>query len=161
MMRFEELKTAEELVQYTKFHGIPTDPDSISFMQDVVGHDTVRNLAALAETKEEGKANALFQLLFTIWNWRDAVAFHNRHGNPEYQQLKSKAEEADRLRKAYAEELDARQDRDDKLREFYDKVEKRDDQITDLEEQLKAKDLEILKLKAKLYDMMAKEAVEA
>lgn len=158
MMRFEEIKTAEELVQYTKFHGIPTDPDSISFMQDVVGHDTVRNLAALAETKEEGKANALFQLLFTIWNWRDAVAFHNRHGNPEYQQLKSKAEEADRLRKAYEEELDARQDSDTRIRELCDAVQKRDEQIQLQQDRMKELDLEILKLKAKLYDMMAKEA---
>lgn len=157
MTRFEEIKTAEELLQYTRIHGIPMDQDSINFMQDVVGHDTVRNLAALAETEDAKRADAFFHLLFTIWNWREAVAFYNQHGNPMYQRLKSKAEEAERLRKAYAEELDARQDRDDKLREFYDKVEKRDDQITDLEKQLEAKDLEILKLKAKLYDYMVKE----
>lgn len=157
MTRFEEIKTAEELLQYTRIHGIPTDQDSINFMQDIVGHDTLRNLTALAETQDAKKADALFHLLFTIWNWRDAVAFYNQHGNPAYRDLKNRAEEADRLRKSYTAELNMRTDNDRKIQELYAEIRKRDEQIRLQQDHMEEMDLEILKLKAKLYDMMAKE----
>lgn len=177
MNSFSDIKTIQELIAYIAAHGMPTDEESVCRMQDIVGHSTIEELDFLANNigrcDEHGNIDPkgscsggknsqkyFYPLIFSIWNWEDAVRFWNQHTNPD-KEILTKTYEENRVLKKRNEELTARRDElleneklvADKVSELMEKGFESEKRIGDLE-------LENIRLKARLYDMMtAEEAI--
>jgi len=176
MKKFEDIKTATELIQYIGISGMPLDQDSICRMQDIIGNSSIKELVTLANdigrNDENGNPdpkgswssgrkatrNTFYALLFHIWNWEDATRFWNEHTNPEREILTQIREENKKLTKQN-KELESR--RDELLKEVKcgaDRIVEVMDEAQMAKEKLEKLEVENLKLKAKLYDMMMAEA---
>lgn len=145
--KYDSIKTARGLLAEVALNGISTREEDICRMQDLFGHSTTEELKELASSWDE----LFYVILFKIWNWKDAVRFWNETSNRELEFIK-------KLRDKLLNQVDL-------LQKSKSELEKRvndaiDDAIeaqgheSDMAEKLKAKDLEILRLKAKLFDMM-------
>ena len=76
---YNNIGTAKELIADVKAHGFNTDIENICRAQDIFGHSSVEELAALANENQ----NTFYMILFKIWNWREATTFYNEHSNPD------------------------------------------------------------------------------
>lgn len=170
--KYDNIKTATEMVQEVICHGLSTNQEDIIRVQDIFGQSTIGELDRLANdigrNNEYGEPDpkgtwsstrhptrdAFYMILFNIWNWEDATSFWNQYSNPEREELlklrntceewSKHSDNQDKLyqevRSDYLEERNLRLDAEEKLKSAREEIE--------------AKDLEIMKLKAKLYDLM-------
>lgn len=180
-IKFEDIKTARELIDYTSIHGVPTDQESVCRMQDIIGHSTVEELETLANDNgrndehgnpdpngswssgRRGTQGQFYSLIFQIWNWEEAVRFWNKTTNPDQKMLVA---EVDGLRKRVKDdtkELEAWLDKFNSLAEDHEKLKNNFSEASQrlLESNIKVEEYEQenMRLKAKLYDLMTKEAV--
>ena len=146
--KYDSIKTAQELVKEVAMNGISRKEEDICRMQDIFGHSDIEELKELATGRDYGM---FYFIIFEIWSWEDAVRFWNETSNRELESIK-------KLRDKLLNQVEL-------LQKSKSELEKRvndaiDDAIeaqgheSDMAEKLKAKDLEILRLKAKLFDMM-------
>lgn len=179
--KYDKIKTARDLVIDAKYHGFSTKQEDVIRAQDIFGHSTIEELDALANdigrNNENGEPDpkgtwssdriptrdTFYSILFRIWNWEDATRFWNQHSNPEREQIAvvrienqtQRAEINDKARRIekYQQEVDLMEER---LAE-YDKVcTERLNKINELSAAAREKDDEIMRLKAKLYDLLTK-----
>lgn len=169
---YDSIKTAKDLVTRVRFQGLSTSEEDIVRAQDIIGRATIEELDELAN--DNGRVNSkgdpdkngtwsngrtgtqttFYQILFHIWNWEDATRFYNQHTNPEYTELadlrkqnKKISEEKAALEKKIAElEADAKKIVQRAMDLSGDKL--RESERADFAE------AEIVRLKAKLYDLM-------
>lgn len=162
--KLEQIETAAELVSLVAWQGVSTKQEDICRMQDIIGHSTIEELDRLANdtgdnsTGRRGTRENFYHILSVIWRWDDLIEFWNKHSDPVHEALR----EAKAKLKGMEEENAKLKGRLDKA---YDQQEHYRDEYTqtldknmDMEKTLKQKDEEIMKLKAKLYDMMTKGA---
>ena len=171
---YDKIQTPKELVRFVMVHGRSTKCEDICRMQDIFGRAPIEDLVALAknelnESFPKPTRDTFYSILFGIWNWEDAVRFWNEYDNhlmdfvkkerdglredlQQMQQvvasLKDQLEKADARCKTMADFLDIAKDENSKTLEA----------ATDIAAELQDAKQEILVLKAKLYDMMTKEA---
>lgn len=168
---YDSIKTPKELVIHVSVHGLSTAVNDICRAQDIFGQAPICDLVELANDDNQAANKAgrtrsyqstFYLILFHIWNWEDATRFYNQHTNPEPKALKAAATEA----KAAAAEATS------KLAELQKKSNRQTDeaiylgkQVIELEQRagraetkLAVAEQTILELKAKLYDLMMKEA---
>lgn len=174
MMKFEDIKTAQELIDYISIHGMPTDEESICRMQDIVGHTAIEDLDFLANnigrTDEYGNPDIkgsrnggrntqryFYPLIFSIWNWEDAVRFWNQHTNPDKEMLTKSYEECKNYKKHNEALLHERDDAQDTAKEAQARVKELENKLAEQERITAARDAEIIRLKAKLYDLVEAE----
>lgn len=150
---YDKIETAKGLAFEVMAHGLSTKIEDTCRAQDIFGNSSVEELEALA--KDEHRSRVFYQIIFTIWNWEDATRFYNQTSNPLYIEGREAIKKCDVLKmelKRKEESLNAqigeKAECDMKLREAINKQ-------YELNAELKAKDEEILKLKARLYDLMA------
>lgn len=169
--KLEQITTAAELVTYTLAFGVPTDPESICKMQDIIGHSTQGELEALAEKYKEHDRNGkqFYFILYHIWSWEDATKFFMEHSSLTIERFQDQIEELEeknafyekenkKLTTLYESEKGSRKDLAGSLEkaiDSYNMLEKKADQ---LEQKIIMQNQEILELKAKLYDLMTKTA---
>lgn len=170
--KYDSIKTAEDLVREVMIHGLSTAQEDICRAQDIFGHSTVEELAKLATDNGRNDANGnpdpkgswssgrrgtystFYMIAFNIWNWEDATRFWNQHSNPEHEKLGEmkfvlKADETK------IERLEAEQQKMNSL--YNEAVQNIADTKRSYEEakkQLADAEEEIIRLKAKLFDMM-------
>lgn len=172
MSKYDNIKTAADLVAEVAIHGLSTAQDDINRAQDIFGRSTIKELAALANdigrNNDQGEPDpkgswsssrkatqeTFYFLAFNIWNWREATAFYNEYTEPKMEEVRRLSKEnkelTDSLTKTttrYNAEFE-RAEINAKLIIQYD-ADKRQ-LTTDLE----AARAEITALKVKLYDMM-------
>ncbi len=173
--KFEEIKTAAELMEYISISGMPTDQERIFRMQDIIGHTAVEDLVAIANdigrndehgnpdpngtwsSGRRGTQGLFYSLIFHIWNWEDATRFWNKYTNPDKKLLTKTYEDLANLKKQN-EHLTAR--RNELLEEVKDATEnwkKTYNQFREQEQRAINAEEEIIRLKARLYDLMMKE----
>lgn len=169
---YDGIKTAKELVKIVGFQGLSTKTEDICRAQDIFGRATIEELDELANDIGRNDSNGspdkngswssgraatrpiFYQILFHIWNWEDATRFYNQHSNPEYEELENLRTENKKL-SGRVESLEARR------AELLDNAKAASDAILEetkkklaaIERAEKA-EKEIVKLKAKLYDLM-------
>ena len=181
--RYEKIKTAKELMTDIQIHGRFTSIEDTIAIQDILGKSTVDELVDLANDigrnnefgqpdpngtwggNRNGTRDVFYSTLFAVWSWEDATRFWNLHSNiamkmadernAELVEEKKEAdEEVETLKKQVAlleGDCDSYEDTINRLNhENQVLVGKLTDSQSDLG---KAQD-EILRLKAKLYDMM-------
>ena len=173
--KYDNIKTATEMVQEVICHGLSTNREDIIRVQDIFGQSTIGELDRLAndigrnneygEPDPKGTYSSIrhptrdvfYMILFNIWSWEEATRFWNQHSNPEREELlklrntcKEWSEHSDNQDKLY-EEL-----RSDYLGECNLRLDT-EEKLKSAREEIEAKDLEIMKLKAKLYDLMTED----
>lgn len=99
--RYDTIYTARALVREVMAHGLSTRQEDLVRVQDLFGNSTIDELVALAndigrnnadgEPDPEGSWSSIrrgtrdtfYMILFSVWNWEDAVRFYNQHTNPD------------------------------------------------------------------------------
>lgn len=171
---YDNINTAKDLVREVMAHGRSTKQEDIVRMQDIFGHSSIEELAALANDIGRNDANGnpdpkgtwssgrketrstFYSILFSIWNYEDATRFWNQHTNPEHEKLEALEVEFKTLR-TRNEQLTARRDEllEDAKRgtEYMAELNNR---LTEAVARAEAAEAEIIQLKAKLYDLITK-----
>ena len=172
---YDEIKTARELVIFVKNHGLSTKTEDICKAQDIFGNSTVEELVDLANDLGRNNDNGepdpkgtwssgrmetrstFYSILFHIWNWEDATRFLNQHSNPEYEELKVLRKEHKKLFEQ-VKQLTARRDEllDDAKRGA-DYISELSNRLSESETRAAAAEAEIVKLKARLFDLLIKD----
>lgn len=173
--KYDSIKTAEEMVQEVIVHGLSTNQDDLCRVQDIFGNSPIEDLDRLANdigrNNEYGEPDpkgtwssgrrptrdVFYMILFNIWNWEDATRFWNQHSNPEREELIKLRKDNNRLASHLDKQVEhtkmERENFSKKLSEFHEA----ESEIAKLKDELDQKDAEIMKLKAKLYDLMTDE----
>jgi len=167
MSKYDNIKTAADLVTEVAIHGLSTDQEDLNRAADIFGNTSIGELARLANdigrNNEKGEPDpdgtwsssrkatqsTFYMIAFSIWNWREATAFFNEHTNPATKghrvtKLETSLKDAEKERNNLKTQLDATAER---AKEYAYKID-------DLNAEKAALELEITKLKAKLYDLM-------
>ena len=165
---YDRISTPKDLLIEVRNHGLSTKQEDICRAQDIFGHAPVEDLASLANdigldengcsTGKKGFRSEFYMVAFSIWNWEDAVRFWNEHSNPQYKLLKEAKESCDtldRLNKHLCEEMKTEHKK--RLEEVSRRIDA-ENKVEHLESEVYDRDLTIMELKAKLYDLMVKEA---
>lgn len=170
--KYDGIKTAKELVLEVMMHGLSTAQEDICRAQDIFGHSTVEELADLAtdigrndengnpdpkgtwSSGRRGTYSTFYMIAFAIWNWEDAVRFWNQHSNPDREDLAIARIEAQTNQakvNSLLKELG-------KVRREKEEADTSLDEYKDLSGQLRSdleqREAEIVRLKARLFDMM-------
>ena len=167
--KYDNIKTARELIEDVALHGISTKEEDICRAQDIFGHSTVSELRALARSKEEfghQSIRSLFYFIaFRIWSWEMAVQFWNEHSNIEHEnanKLRKEVEELKRVisvRDSLIKSMEASRDYErEKRAELEEENRKLEEESRDSRLENAGNEMEVQRLKAKLFDMM--EAME-
>lgn len=172
MSKYDDIKTAAELVAEVRAHGLSLDQEDICRAQDIFGNSPIEELVRLANdigrNNEKGEAdpkgtwssgrpatqNTFYSILFRIWNWEDATRFWNQHTNPEHEgyrelqeKLRAEMSEHSTTKKALENEHKAVLNERSQVCELKAKV-------ACLESFRHENNMTIMELKAKLYDLM-------
>lgn len=172
---YDNIKTARELVSFVKAHGMSTKMEDICRAQDIFGNSTIEELDGLANdigrNNDDGEPDpkgtwssgrmetrsTFYSILFHIWNWEDATRFWHQHSNPEYEELKVLREERRKLSEQ-VKQLTARRDEllaDAKRGTEY--IGELNSRLTDTKARAEAAEAEVVKLKARLFDLLIKD----
>ncbi|MBR1613887.1 MAG: hypothetical protein IJ673_00240 [Treponema sp.] len=132
--QYDSIKTARELLKDVAVHGLSTREEDMCRVQDIFGHSIIEELAELAHENRD----LFYFVAFKIWNWEAATEFWNKHSNTKVEDLEARNIELEaELKKAEAA------------------VVARSEQLKDqMEKELAEKDQEIIRLKARLFDMI-------
>lgn len=155
--KLEQIETAAELVSLVAWQGVSTKQEDICRMQDIIGHSTIEELDRLANdtgdnrTGRRGTRENFYHILSVIWRWDDLIEFWNKHSDPVHDELRKAKAKLRELEEENARLVASRNDFEKNLLKYQDLAVERS-------RALKEKDEEIMKLKAKLYDMMTKGA---
>lgn len=158
MSKYDSIKTATELVAEVKAHGLSVETLDICRAQDIMGGAPVEELVGLANmTGPAGTRDTqsvFYMIISRVWNWSQMVEFWNRYTNPQTEELK-------RNRDAY----DFVVDESEKLRAENDKLKDRVASLLAEQTELRTRtgdaqraaeeaEAEVVRLKAKLYDVL-------
>ena len=144
--QYDSIKTPKELLTKVAMHGFSTQTEDRLRAQDIFGRAPIEDLVELANTA--GKTSeSFYMVLFNIWHWTDATRFYNQHSNSEYIQMRI-GMKSDRK---YIKELESKNEI--LVGNINCMMEEADSAARTANELEKAK-LEIMRLKAKLYDLM-------
>lgn len=169
---YEKIKTPKELLKFVKVRGLSTEIEDICRAQDIFGRAPIEDLIALANDNgrkndagkpdpngswssgRDGLQKTFYSVLFHIWNWEEATRFWNQHTNPEYVSLKKTAGRVKELDAELSVTKSECTSAKIEAEIFRTDLEKAQTENTNLSAQVKAREEEIMKLKAKLYDLM-------
>lgn len=168
--KLEQINTAAELITFTLAFGVPTDPESICRMQDIIGNSTTGELEALAEKYKEHDRNGkqFYFVLYHIWSWEDATRFFMQHSSLTVQNLRDEngalsdqvADQEKEIKDLTAQHTNDT-NRIEDLKEKFEKAAQaaiaQEQKAASLTAELANKDREIIELKAKLYDLITKQ----
>ena len=178
MSKYDDIKTAAELVAEVQAHGLSLDQEDICRAQDIFGNSPIEELVRLANdigrnnrngepdpkgTMSSGRPatqNTFYSILFRIWYWEDATRFWNQHTNLEHEgyrelqeKLRAEMSEHSKTKEALKEqEISTDAEHKFLLIERGKRVEQAE-KISSLEAEVHDRDMTIMELKAKLYDL--------
>ena len=144
--QYDSIQTPKELLAKVAMHGFSTQIDDKLRAQDIFGRAPIEDLVELANTAGKTSEN-FYMVLFSIWHWTDATRFYNQHTNPEIKTMKfgMKADQK------YIKELEHK---NEILVGNINCLMDENDRAASTSKELEKANLEIMRLKAKLYDMM-------
>lgn len=171
MSKYDNIKTAADLVAEVAVHGLSTEQDDINRAADIFGNTGIDELARLANdigrldkpsseggkpdpngswsSGRKGTQDTFYFIAFSIWNWREATSFFNAHTNPATKDhrvtnLETSLKVSERKCDDLKTQLDATAER---AKNYANKID-------DLNAEKATLELGTAKLKAKLYDLM-------
>lgn len=158
--QYDSIQTPNELLTKVAMHGFSTQIDDKLRAQDIFGRAPIEDLVELANTAGKTSEN-FYIVLFNIWHWTDATRFYNQHSNPDRKRIVNLENENNELSRKLIEAEKKTADSN----EAYDLVVSRLEREKKVSVQAQADkaevawnlaeaEQEIIRLKAKLYDMM-------
>ena len=177
--KYDNIGTAAELVSEVQLHGLSLAQEDICRAQDIFGHTSIEELARLANDigrdNEKGEPDpkgsrssgrratqsTFYSILSSIWHWEEVTRFWNLHTNPQTEELKKQQDAYDFIVK----DNEKLKSENDSLREAqFNLLAEREDLRTrtgDAQRRAEEAEAEVIRLKAKLYDLLIerKEAV--
>jgi Uncharacterized protein involved in chromosome partitioning len=169
---YENIKSAKELVKHVMAHGISTKDEDIVVAQDIIGHSTIEELDELANdigmedrngnpdpkgtiySGKRGTRDTFYFILFHVWSWEDATRFWNQHTNLEHEELetlRSEKKAATATIEKLTRDLEAAKST---LHTEANMVQTANTSLAAAEKRAADAEAEVIRLKAKLYDMM-------
>lgn len=177
--KYSGIQTAAELIAEVQIHGLSLAQEDICRVQDIFGNTSIDELARLANDIGRNNANGepdpkgswssgrkatqgtFYMIVSHIWNWEEVTRFWNLYTNPQTEELKRKQDALNAIVKA--NEMLKREN--DILREAqFNLLDEREDfrtRASDAQRRAEEAEAEVLRLKAKMYDLLIerKEAV--
>lgn len=169
---YDNIKTAKDLLAEVKIHGLSTKTEDICRAQDIFGRAPIDDLVALANDNGRMNANGeadpngswsngrdglqktFYSVLFNIWNWEEATRFWNQHTNPEYANLRKTAGKVKDLEAKFTVTEGNYKTAAKNAELLNNDLRKAELENSNLAAKVKAQEEEIMKLKARLYDLM-------
>ncbi len=169
---YDNIRTAKELLEEVRIHGLSTKTEDICRAQDIFGRAPIEDLVALANDNGRMNANGeadpngswsngrdglqktFYSVLFNIWNWEEATRFWNQHANPEYASLRKTAGRVKELETKLTVTESNYKTALKNAELLNDDLRKAETENINLAAKVKAQEEEIVKLKARLYDLM-------
>ena len=177
--KYDNIKTAAELVSEVQLHGLSLAQEDICRAQDIFGHTPIEELARLANDigrdNEKGEPDpkgsrssgrratqsTFYSILTNIWHWEEVTRFWNTHTNPEHEKLVEVRAIRDDLKAQLSNLGDQLEESRAQVKEEHEarlaETSARLDAGKEIDvpkSELHSKDMEILELKAKLYDLL-------
>lgn len=182
MSKYDSIKTAAEMVQEVRMHGLSTAQEDLNRVADIFGNTQIEELDRLANdigrNNEHGEPDptgswssnrqptqdTFYCIISHIWNWQEVVRFWNCHTNPDAGKLAAMKTTVDALKEAN-ENLHEKltESKEETKREHEARLAGTSERLEALKEvdrlaaELHDRDMEVMALKAKLYDLMTKE----
>ncbi|MCI9505764.1 MAG: hypothetical protein HFF62_04120 [Oscillospiraceae bacterium] len=179
MSKYDSIKTASDLVADVQLNGLSTDQEDICRAQDIFGHTSIEELARLAN--DTGMNNAqgepdpkgtwssgrkatrgtFYMIVTSIWNWEEVTRFWNLYTNPQTEELKELRKEHKKLGGLYDSLLAHRDELEAEQKANNDAIAVLKSRAGDAQRRAEEAEAEVVRLKAKLYDLLVerKEAV--
>lgn len=172
MSIYDSVKTAKDLITEVRAHGLSTAAEDICRAQDIFGHSTIEELAALAtdngrrdedgtpnqfgnwSSGRDGTQKVFYQIIFTIWNWEEATKYYNEHSNPLYIEGRNAVKERNQLNKTLENQSAQLDKLNQEITEDKDAINQLIGEKYEYQKEIDEKDAVIVKLKARLYDLM-------
>ena len=170
--KYDNIGTAAELVSEVQLHGLSLAQEDICRAQDIFGHTSIEELARLANDigrdNEKGEPDpkgsrssgrratqsTFYSILTNIWHWEEVTRFWNTYTNPPTEELKRNRDAYDFVvegNKKLKSENDELKEQVDELLERESGLVLQRDEALDRAEYAEA---EVVRLKAKLYDLL-------
>ena len=170
--KYDNIKTAAELITEVQLHGLSLAQEDICRAQDIFGHTSIDELARLANDigrdNEKGEPDpkgtrcsgrkatqgTFYSIISSIWNWEEVTRFWNTYTNPQTEDLKRNRDAYDFVvegnKKLKNENDELKEQRDDLLERESGLVVQRDEAL----DRAEYAEAEVVRLKAKLYDLL-------
>lgn len=173
MSIYDEIATAKDLIFEVKAHGLSTNVEDIVRIQDIFGNSATEELEALAtdngrrdtsgnpdqfgslSSGNEGTQKIFYQIIFAIWSWEDATRYYNEHSNILYIEGRQAVKTCDVLNSEIARKDEIIATLNGVVAERKEAIKELTNEKVDYQKEIDEKDAEIIKLKAKLYDLMS------
>jgi len=164
VMELSNSTSMKDLLALVRIHGINTELECTNKLADIIGCKTVDELKEAAESDKP----TFFFVLRYIWNMQDILNFYNNNCNSTMEALQGEVEDLFTLNntlKAANNTLQntvtyLRADNEDlkkKLAEYTQKVTENYINLIASDNKIKAMEDELVRLKAKLFDLMENE----
>lgn len=149
--RYDDIKTAKELIHEVALNGISLNQEDRCRAQDIIGHSTVGELSELAnsfaQVGNKSESSIFYFIIQNLWAIEDVIRFWNINSNPEHQEVKKLREETQKLK----EEKDRFSEAYESLLADYGNLKK---ELKQMKDESSRDTQEILSLKARLFDFM-------
>lgn len=179
MSKYDSIKTAAELVEEVQLNGLSMAQEDICRAQDIFGITSVDELARLANdigmNNDNGEPDpkgtwssgrratqgTFYMIVSNIWSWEEVTRFWNLYTNPESKELKELRQKHIELKMMYEGSLNRNSELKRMLEEEAGLVMDLQTRVGDAQRAAEDAEDEIIRLKAKLYDLLVerKEAV--
>ena len=171
MSKYDSIKTASDLVADVQLNGLSTDQEDICRAQDIFGHTSIEELARLAndtgmnnaqgEPDRKATRGTFYMIVTSIWNWEEVTRFWNLYTNPQTEELKELRKEHKKLGGLYDSLLAHRDELEAEQKANNDAIAVLKSRAGDAQRRAEEAEAEVVRLKAKLYDLLVerKEAV--
>lgn len=179
MSKYDGIKTAADLVVDVQLNGLSMVQEDICRAQDIFGNTTVDELVRLANdtgmNNENGEPDpkgtwssgrkatqgTFYMIVSHIWNWEEVTRFWNLYTNPQTEELKELRKEHKKLSVLYDDLLVRRDELLADQKVGAETIDQLSSRAGDAQRRAEEAEAEVVRLKAKLYDLLVerKEAV--
>lgn len=172
MSKYDSIETAAELVVEVQLNGLSTDQEDICRVQDIFGRAPVKELIRLANdigrnnaqgeldpkgawsSGRKGTQGTFYMIVSHIWNWEEVTRFWNRHTNPQTEELSKEREARKQTDEANATLRRENDELKDRLSELLDRESELVAARDGVQSRAEEAEAEVVRLKAKLYDLL-------
>lgn len=155
MSKYDNIKTAEDMLREVKMHGLSTAQEDLNRVADIFGNSTVGALDLLANNVDWHET--FYFVLSDIWNWREVVRFFNQHSNPQMAELAELRKSSTGMKRQLDDLKARRETLEAALRTESTERLTAKREAEQLKAELHDRETEIMQLKARLYDLMTKD----
>lgn len=158
MSKYDNIKTATALVSEVKANGLSMETEDICRAQDILGGAPVEELVGLANlTGPSGTRDTqsvFYMIVSRVWNWSQVVEFWNRHTNPQTEELKRNRDAYDFIVEGNKKLRAENDELKDRLAGLLAEQTDLHTRVGDAQRAAEEAEAEVVRLKAKLYDVL-------